>query len=117
MRYSSLLDKKIRPKIIKDAIKLFDDTGETALHSPYGAILCHILNHCVKSHTSFQLSYLAGGGYSAKRLDLCLTCHKIMSTGKLQDIDCGGDCTECMARAGDPDCINTMKAVNELDNM
>ena len=117
MKYSTLMKKKIRSKIIEASIKGFDDTGETALHSPYGAILCHILNHCVEDGISFQLTYLAHGGYSAKRLDLCNLCHKIMDTGALQDVNCGGDCTACMADSGDLDCIKTMEAVKVLDDI
>jgi len=111
MIYSTPMANKIRPKVIKDAIKRFDDDGRTGPHSTQGAILCHILNHCLKNGISFQLSYLAGGGYDLKRMDLCHTCHKIMDTGLLQDTNCGGDCTACMAEAGDPDCIITMQSV------
>lgn len=34
----------------------------------------------------------------------CLTCKQPMAPGD----DCGGDCTRCMANAGDPDCIAVM---------
>ena len=26
----------------------------------------------------------------------------------VKSMDCGGDCLECMAHAGDPDCVNSM---------
>jgi len=116
MIYSTPMKNKIRPKVIEDAIKRFEDRGQSGAHSPHGAILCHVLNHCIKNGISFRLSYLAGGGYGLQRLDLCNICHKIMDTGLLQDVNCGGDCTACMADAGDPDCINTMRAVKELDS-
>lgn len=39
----------------------------------------------------------------------CGICKKIMNTGDPRDNDCGGDCTSCMADAGDPDCIKTLE--------
>lgn len=116
MIYSTPYKNKIRPKVIRDAIKRFDDDGRSGPHSEMGAILCHVLNDCIKRRISFELNYLSGGGYYLKRVDLCLTCHKIMDTGLLQDTNCGGDCTACMADAGDPGCIETMKAVKEIES-
>lgn len=37
-------------------------------------------------------------------MNLCKTCHRILDTGNVRDANCGGDCTVCMAAAGDPDC-------------
>lgn len=32
----------------------------------------------------------------------CGICGKPLNTGRVEDDDCGGDCLECMGRAGDP---------------
>lgn len=37
-------------------------------------------------------------------MNLCKTCKHPLDTGTVRDADCGGDCTMCMAAAGDPDC-------------
>jgi hypothetical protein len=34
----------------------------------------------------------------------CNICGKQMNTGRVEDMDCGGDCCACMAMIGDPDC-------------
>jgi hypothetical protein len=38
----------------------------------------------------------------------CNICKKEMDTGFVADDDCGGDCTMCMANAGDPDCAHRL---------
>jgi hypothetical protein len=38
----------------------------------------------------------------------CNICKKVMNTGRAPDKDCGGDCCQCMAEAGDPDCITAV---------
>jgi hypothetical protein len=38
----------------------------------------------------------------------CNICKKEMDTGFVADADCGGDCTMCMANAGDPDCAHRL---------
>jgi hypothetical protein len=41
----------------------------------------------------------------------CLTCGVVLNQpGKPETEDCGGDCLKCMAEAGDPDCIEALKA-------
>jgi hypothetical protein len=105
----------IRPKIIVGAIKRVNNEGNSGPHSPYGTVLCHILNYCIKNDISLELSFLAGGGYHLKRLDLCKLCHRVMDTGRLQDTNCGGDCAACMAEADDPQAINIIKAVAEIE--
>ena len=71
MFYSSPPHPNIKPdsKIVLDRIRDFEETGKTGAHSPAGGILCHILNHCVRNGIDFQLSYLAGGGYSLEKKD------------------------------------------------
>jgi len=45
----------------------------------------------------------------------CLLCKKDLNTGNIEDKDCGGDCLACMAREGDPDCIEELiMALEEL---
>jgi hypothetical protein len=42
----------------------------------------------------------------------CLICRKIMDVpDDLLSTNCGGDCVECMADAGDPDCQRTVNEV------
>jgi len=40
----------------------------------------------------------------------CLICNKVMDTGDVRDVNCGGDCRACMADSGDPDCIKSLAA-------
>lgn len=32
-----------------------------------------------------------------------------------RSLDCGGDCLQCMADAGDPDCIAAVQAIAQLN--
>ena len=43
----------------------------------------------------------------------CGICGKHMHNGNgpIKDLDCGGDCCECMALAGDPDCIKSLSHI------
>lgn len=43
-----------------------------------------------------------------KFTETCAICGKIMDTGAVKDKNCGGDCFECMAKAGDPDAIESI---------
>lgn len=43
---------------------------------------------------------------------VCSTCKRPLDVpGDESSTDCDGDCTRCMADAGDPDCIRTMQAI------
>ena len=50
-------------KAIREAIAMFDETGESGLHSTAGVLLSHILNHCAKNGIAFRLAFEPGGGY------------------------------------------------------
>ena len=70
MIYSTPRKIKVSKKFIDRCIEEFDKTGQTGLHSPHGVILHHILNHCIEKGISFELTYAAGIGYSARRIEL-----------------------------------------------
>lgn len=123
MKYSSPLDVNPTKKAVRDCIARFDETGRSGPHSPMGGILCHIMNHCIQDHIPFQLRYLPGGGYDLERKDWlhktvlgvphdeydhCSICRRELNTGHVLAVDCGGDCRQCMAEAGDPDCIDSI---------
>ena len=38
----------------------------------------------------------------------CRICGQVLNLDE-QSMDCGGDCVRCMAEAGDPECVETMK--------
>lgn len=59
---------RVTAKAAREAIEAFDKKGRSGLHSQTGALLHHILNHCVQKGISFELSYRAGGGYFVKRV-------------------------------------------------
>lgn len=44
-------------------------------------------------------------------MENCNICKQKLNTGTVASRDCGGDCTQCMASAGDPDCIDAMRDV------
>jgi hypothetical protein len=39
---------------------------------------------------------------------LCNICGRRMYESNVPSRDCGGDCLQCMAESGDPDCIDSM---------
>ena len=46
-------------------------------------------------------------------MDNCLICGRVLNNP--QDAlseDCGGDCLQCMADSGDPDCITEVESLN-----
>ena len=64
MIFSSVMDQvKPEDRSVRLAIEHFEETGESGPHSPYGAILCHVLNHCIEKSIDFELKYMAGFGY------------------------------------------------------
>lgn len=69
MIYDSPMKVDEKNPYVEECIKNFMEKGETGAHSPMGGILCHILNHCVREGISFELTYLAGGGYSLKKME------------------------------------------------
>lgn len=48
----------------------------------------------------------------------CLTCHRILDDPDDETTrNCGGECLRCMAAAGDPDCIKSLRKIeNELSD-
>jgi len=43
----------------------------------------------------------------------CATCKCVLDSSDPASRDCGGDCLRCMAEAGDPECIASMKTLKE----
>jgi hypothetical protein len=64
------LQARPRPtaKAVKEAVEAFDKKGRSGMHSQIGALLHHVLNHCVQKGISFELTYKAGAGYFVKRV-------------------------------------------------
>ena len=46
-------------------------------------------------------------------IQYCATCHRALDTpDDPLSRNCGGDCLQCMADAGDPDCIHAVNRIN-----
>ncbi len=67
MRFTALNSRPVRIRHIEKCIKEFEE-NISRRHSDKGLLLALLLNHCTRNGVSFELTYIAGGGYYVRKV-------------------------------------------------